>query len=513
MSAIQESMGQVLSYSLGVWRHRWLAIFVAWFVALSGWLYVWKLPDAYLATAKVYVDTNTVLRPLLKGLAITPDIDQRVLMMSSTLFSRPNLEKLTRMTDLDLRANTDAEKEELIDRLRNTISLRGERRNKSVYNIEVTHEERDTAKRIAQSLVTVFVESSLNQKRDDSSGAQDFLDAQIGEYEVRLIESERRLASFKQQNVDVLPSKWGSDYYTRLEKVRADLEQSSLSLQEAVERRDTIRAQIDGDGGNLDSLAAAGIVTPTDARIQQMRLRLDDLLTRYTDKHPEVRQIRGLMAELELQRDAEQRGVLASGGGAGGATAFGDIQTLLSEAEARVAELEVRVAEYERRQKLLSDKVTQIPEVEAQLKQLDRDYEVVLQQHTELMQRRESARLSQGVEDNASDVTFRVIDPPFVPLKPSKPNKLLLNTLVLFGSLALGGAAALVLSLINPIVVDHRMLAVATGLPILGVVTLNKSVEEHRRDRYAAAAYAGMFLLLLGAFTAVVFAPAIVIRL
>jgi hypothetical protein len=69
----------------------------------------------------------------------------------------------------------------------------------------------------------VFVESSLNEKRDDSTGAQDFLDEQIADYERRLIEAEGRLARFKQQNVDVLPSKWGADYYTRLEKVRKSL--------------------------------------------------------------------------------------------------------------------------------------------------------------------------------------------------------------------------------------------------------------------------------------------------
>jgi hypothetical protein len=75
----------------------------------------------------------------------------------------------------------------------------------------------------------VFIESSLNEKRDDSTGAQDFLDEQIADYERRLIEAEGRLARFKQQNVDVLPSKWGADYYTRLEKVREPCRKSRLA--------------------------------------------------------------------------------------------------------------------------------------------------------------------------------------------------------------------------------------------------------------------------------------------
>jgi polysaccharide chain length determinant protein (PEP-CTERM system associated) len=505
-------MGQGLTYGLGIWRHRWLAIAVAWTVALAGWFFVWRMPEAYIASAKIYVDTNTVLRPLLKGLAITPDIDQRVRMMSSTLFSRPNLERLSRMTDLDLDVVTEKDNEQLVNKLRNTISLRGERRNKSVYNIEVTHPERETARRIAQALISVFVESSLSEKRDDSTGAQDFLDDQVQEYEKRLIEAESRLASFKQKNVDVLPSKWGADYYTRLEQVRTELEASRLALQEAQERRDAIQSQIDDGGAGLESLAAAGIMTPTEARIQQMRLRLDDLLTRYTERHPEVRQIMGLMDELEEQRAAEMAG-MAAVGGAGGNAVYGDIRTLQSEAEASVAELEVRVAEFERRERALSSKVTQIPEVEAQLKQLDRDYEVILQKHTELLTRRESARLSQGVEDNASDVTFRVIDPPFVPSEPSDPNKTLLNALVLLGALGIGGAVGLLASLIHPVIVDHRSLALVTGLPLLGVVTHNKNREERRRERYATAAFASLTVLLFGVFAGVLFSEQIVGRL
>jgi uncharacterized protein involved in exopolysaccharide biosynthesis len=122
---MQEIIAQGMTYLWGIWRHKWLALAIAWVVALAGWAYVWKMPESYVASAKLYVDTNTVLRPLLQGLAITPDINQRVRMMSSTLFSRPNLEKLARMTDLDLRATTEAQQEALIDRLRDRFRCVG----------------------------------------------------------------------------------------------------------------------------------------------------------------------------------------------------------------------------------------------------------------------------------------------------------------------------------------------------------------------------------------------------
>ena len=509
---MQEALAQLYGYALGVWRHRWVALLIAWVIALAGWAYVWQMPESYKATARLYVDTNSVLRPLMRGLAITPDINQRVTMMSRTLLSRPNLEKLARMTDLDLQATTEAQQEKLIDRLENSISLGGSRGNQSIYSIGVTDRNRETARRIAQSLITVFIEMSLDEKREDSSGAQSFLDKQIAESERRLVESENRLARFKQENVDVLPGESG-DYYARLQSARGQLEAAQLELREQQNRRDDLERQLAGEepvfiAGNSAGGASA---LPIDARIQTLRGRLDTLLARYTEKHPQVRQIQGLLEDLEAER-TEQLQALGPGAGSnfsglGSSPVYQGMRTMLAEADASVAELSVRVSEYERRVEELAKKVNLIPEVEAQLKQLSRDYNVLSKQHEEMLQRRESARISSDVESNAGDVSFRVVDPPFVPSEPSEPNKLLLNAGVLVVALGAGVAVALGLSLLHPIVGDARALAVAAGVPLLGSVTWNKSDEQKRRERWRLAGFGACTASLLVAFGAVLVAP------
>jgi len=120
---MQDVLAQLFSYLWGVWRHRWLAMIVAWIVAIGGWIWVWQLPESYVARARVYVDTNTVLKPLLAGLAIQPNMESRIGLLSRTLLSRPNLEKLMRMTDLDLQVTTAREKDELLNDLSKAISL------------------------------------------------------------------------------------------------------------------------------------------------------------------------------------------------------------------------------------------------------------------------------------------------------------------------------------------------------------------------------------------------------
>ena len=511
---MQEIFPQILSYALGVWRHRWVTLVSAWVIALAGWAYVWQMPESYVATARLYVDTNSVLRPLMRGLTITPDVNQRIAMMSRTLLSRPNLEKLSRMTDLDLGATTEAQKEALIDRLENSISLQGTRGDESLYSISVVDRDREMARRIAQAIITVFVETSVSSKREDSSGAQSFLDKQIAESESRLIEAEARLALFKQRNMDVLPGQ-GGDYYSRLQQAKSDLNQVQLELREAENRRQELQRQIDGEDPVFIANTPTGSAEPPlNARIQSLRLQRESLLSRYTEKHPEVVRLNGMISELEAELKSQYARMRAEPGSQFGGLAsspvYQGMRTMLAETEAQAAELRVRVDEYERRVRALDDKAKQIPEVEAQLKQLDRDYGVISTQHQEMLARRESARLSGDVESTAGDVVLRVVDPPFVPLKPSQPNKPLLNAGVLLIALGGGVAVALVFALINPIVTDARMLAQSTGLPLLGVVTWNKTAEETHSERWRLAGFATCVACLLFVFAGLVVVPGMV---
>ncbi|MGH8277131.1 MAG: XrtA system polysaccharide chain length determinant, partial [Steroidobacteraceae bacterium] len=52
---IQNALEQVR----GTWRYRWVALAVAWSVAVLLWAGVFLIPDTYQASARVFVDTNT----------------------------------------------------------------------------------------------------------------------------------------------------------------------------------------------------------------------------------------------------------------------------------------------------------------------------------------------------------------------------------------------------------------------------------------------------------------------
>ena len=334
----------------GMWQRRWIGLAAAWIVAIAGTIAVLRIPDKYEASARIYVDTQSVLKPLLAGIAIQPNIDQQVMILSRTLISRPNIEKLVRMADLDLGTQSKREQEAMIDELMKTLAIQTTGRD-NLYTLSYRSTQPDKAKRVVQSLVSIFVESSLGGKRKDSDSAKKFIDDQIKNYEKKLEEAEGRLKDFKLRNL-ALTTADGKDYYGRVGDISTQLSQARLELREAENSRDALKRQILGEEPVLlpDSApdSAAGASVPEiDGRIEVLKKNLDTILLRYTDQHPDVAATKRVIADLEEQK----RQILAARAkavkpGAPAATSinsnpvYQQLKVSLAESEATVAALQ-----------------------------------------------------------------------------------------------------------------------------------------------------------------------------
>jgi uncharacterized protein involved in exopolysaccharide biosynthesis len=113
---MQELLAQLLLVLRGAWRYRWPALALTWVLALAGWIIVATIPDQFEARTRVYVDTQTLLKPLLEGIAVNRDIGSQVESMQATMKSRANLERVARESDLLLTASR-REQEQVIDEL------------------------------------------------------------------------------------------------------------------------------------------------------------------------------------------------------------------------------------------------------------------------------------------------------------------------------------------------------------------------------------------------------------
>ncbi|WP_367066225.1 XrtA system polysaccharide chain length determinant [Oryzisolibacter sp. LB2S] len=504
---MNELLGQITTVARGMWIYRRIAMVVVWLVGAIGAMVVLSMPDHYQASARVYVDTQTILRPLMTGIAVQPNIEQQVSMLSRTLINRPTVERLVRMADLDLGAHSKASTDAVVDAVTKAISIKSTGRD-NLYTLSYRDTSPDKAQRTVQALLTIFVESSLGASRQDSESARRFLDEQIKAYETKLSDAEGRLKAFKLRNIE-MQSEGGLDTAGRAAEIDRTLSQARLELREAESSRAAIARQLDSLRTQVaKSLGgpASEVQTPElDARISAQKQNLDTLLQRYTDGHPDVVRARALIAELEaqkrkeieeLRRKVEQGGVMPA---TQNNPAVQEMTRAYAAAEVQVASLRARVVEFEDRARRMHEQLKLAPQLEAELAQLNRDYEVHQKNYHDLVARRESALMSGKLENTSNVAEFRVIDPPRVEPKPVAPNRLLLLPVALLAAIAAGLGVAFLLSQLRPVFFDAATLRQVTQLPLLGVVGLIPNEERRRHEsrsmkRFIVASVA--FLLL-----------------
>jgi len=481
----------LLRYARGTWRFRWWMLGIAWAISVVGWSIVAKLPDQYKASARVYVDTSSVLRPLLKGIAInTGDTRQKIFLMTRTLLSRPNLEKVMRMTDLDLKATTDAEKDEIVDGLKKTIKFSGTSR-ENLYTISYENDSAELAKLVVKSLLTIFMESNLGEVRKDQDSATQFLEQQKAEYERRMRELENELTRFKQRNLTLLPEGSGG-YYEQIRNGKKRIESVKLELSVLNERLETTRRQVEGEEpsfgmGPIPDSQLTGQTGDIDARIRNMEMRLDDLSVKYTNRHPDVAQTRKSLAKLKAQREAiiaEARGEAPEGGPTGfnidKNPIYQQMRLSLAELEADVAAKRKLLTLTEARVAELEGSIDKVTALEAERRDLQNDYKIVQKNHAILEGRLEASNLGRKADSSSDNVRFRVVDPPRAPTVPSGPNRVLFSSLVLLGGLAVGFGVAFLMSQFRPTFDERQILSDTLGLPVLGSVNMVWTSDQIR---------------------------------
>ncbi len=497
------------------WRFRWYAVGAAWAVAVIGWLVVLMMPDVYQAQARIYVDTQTALKQTVEGLAFEQNIEAQLNFVRQNLLGRPALERVARETELDRGVTNPRERDEMIEALRARTSIqtgvvkRGQ--TDSIYTI--TYKDRSRAKslQVVDRLLNTFVEDTLGGKRQGSENAQKFLEEQIADYEARLSSAETRLADFKRKNVGLVPGDQG-DYFARLQAEIDTVRKLKENLSIASSRRAALATQLRGESAVL---AASGSQSggessggDTATRLQDARGRLEELLLRFTDKHPDVVALRETIVQLEERQKNEiaalQRGDLraAMASGVGGNPVYQQIQLQLNQTDVEIAALNRQIGDGTARIAELRTVIDTVPEVEAEFARLNRDYDVTKQAYTSLVDRLEKARISEQAEQTGS-VRFEIIDPPAAPFEPVSPQRTRLLLMVFVAALGIGGGLAYLMNMIQPVFNTTKSLAELTGLPVLGAVSMTGLDKFRIQKRMSYLRFSAAAVLLAFAFVIV----------
>jgi polysaccharide chain length determinant protein (PEP-CTERM system associated) len=509
-------MGHALDFFVqqirGAWRFRRSALLIAWLVCLIGWLIVLAWPDTYSAGARVYIDTRTRLGQVTQGIAVESNIASEAEGVRQALLGGPQLEKVARLAIPGFAAASPDTQADIVQGLRTSLDVQASSEREGLknqpadlYTITYTNRNRETARRVVDQLLRIFLANSLGGSQEGSEQAQQFLSQQIAEYDKKLAAAEARLADFKREHAGLVPGATGGDYFSRLHLETDELDHDRLALTLAEQKRDELRRQLASETGSTNGGGA-----DTATQIRDTQARLDELLLRFTDKHPDVIAARRTLedlrarqkAEIEAVRRGDQAAIAATG--LASSPVYQGIKLQLSQIDVEVAGARQQVAGQEAKIAEQRKMINTAPQVEAEYERLDRDYAVTHTEYQALVDRLSRAKLSDKA-DATGVVRFEVVDPPAVNPDPVFPDRLKLILEVLAAGLGAGIGAAYLLHQLRPVFSSTRQLMELTQLPVLGSVSMTWP-ERHR-----AGARRAVWRYALGATTLVLLAVVVLL--
>lgn len=488
----------------GIWQRRWLALAVAWGVAVVGWFVVAQMPSRYESRARVFVQMQSIIPG---GVAGVPSDGQKdVDRIRQTLVSAVNLEKVVRGTDL---ANTVSSDRDVADRVAGLAqAIKVESQQDNLFQITTTQSSPKLARTVTQKLIDIFVEQNLAGDRQQSKQSLSFLDGQLSNLQKQLQDAEAKRADFQNKYLASLPGT--GSVADRIGAARSQMAQVDGDLAAASSSLAALNGQMAGTAKSLPGGAGtAGSAGPARARLAAIQGQLADARARgYTDSHPDVVALKGQLAAATAA--AAHEPLVGGSAGAGGAPnpLFLSLQSMVADKQATVASLRIRKAQLQGDLDQLNAKLSADPEAAAQQGQIDRDYESLKGQYDQMLAQRAQVALHGEAQTQTDSVKFNVIDPPTTPRAPVAPNRFLLLTGVLLAALVAGIGAAFAMGQLRATFPTSGRLEKATGMPVIGsigeVVTFAQVEDRAKKLKIfvgASAALAAAYVLLLAVET------------
>jgi len=468
------------------WHQRWLVVATSWALCVIGWAGVYMIPSMYESGARLYVDTDAVLTPLLRGLAIDNGMASQIDLLQRTLISRTNLDKLIDITELNLQVTEPQQRERLILELARDVKVTLEGHN--LFAIGYRNKDPRLARDVVAGLVNIFMEKATGSSRTDMANAQKFINREISAYETQLRAAEQRRIDFRRKYIDILPMR-GEGGESRLDGARGAVQELELKLKDATAHVTALQDEL----RKTPQFVPASAQDPAAAA----EARLTELRARFTEDHPDIVMTKQLIATLRAaQKRGEpqstsadaSRGTVANPG-------YEQVKLRLIEAEGTVSSVQTRLDNARSSLSRMEDLGRAAPQVEAEYQGLNRDYNIFQKNYEELIARRESSNLTAAADTGADKLRLRIIDPPQVPSIPVAPNRLLLISVVLVAGLGAGAALPVLLSQTDQSINDLSRLR-DFGLPVLGGISFVANLERRSRQ-YSQGLTVGISIVLL----------------
>ena len=482
---------QVSFYWERLWRRRWWAAAVAWVVCVIGWIALSRIPDQYESMARVYMSSDQALSSLLHGISVDDDLNARLDRMQRTLLSAPNMKKLMEMTDLGSRVRNVSDQQLVIAHLQRAISIKPQTSN--LFTVSYRDPDPVMAQSVVSNLLSIFMDASEGDSRTDINGAQRFVQTELDRLETALRAAEQKKSAFQSRYYDLLPSAGSAS--SALEQARVSVQQINDDLGDALAERANLQKEIAGvppyeSTPMVDSLPGRdqGLSLTPETRLGQLTTQLEVDRATMTAQHP-------VIVALQHQIDALMAQIAAKGGSAAQASKppgqtvnplYRELKVKLVDEDSKIASLRRRLESAQSNKDRMEAEAQAAPGVGAEFINISRDYEVIKRNYDQLLERRESARITEDEDKKGTKLDVRTIDTPEVPSMPIGPERVLYASLILAAGLAAGVGTAFILSELDTSFSSAAGLQ-AFGLPVVGVISFDQRFHKNKARWFAGA--------------------------
>jgi polysaccharide biosynthesis transport protein len=507
-------------------RNRWWLIVPTFLIWGLGWGGSWLLPAYYKSDTLILVEQQKVPEQYVVPNVAT-DIQERLQSMTQQILSRTRLLRIIDQFHLYANLRSRLSPDEIVDAMREDIQIDlvqapGRREDLTAFKISYSARDPRLAQQVTNQLTSLFIDENLTARAQESESTTTFLQDQLDQAGKELSGQERRVREFKSKYLGQLPSQMESNVqiFSGLQvRLQAELEalnqskQQNLYLESLLNQYRVMRSNLDKGDANK------GLPPALDQELARLKTQLADVQAHYTERHPDYRKLKEQIAKVE-KRKAQMANDLQSAPPPDTADDNDLHPADLNELNAMSPMLQVQSQlkanqlEIQNRQKLIGQletqleqyqaRINQTPVREQQLSDLTRDYDQSRTNYDSLLAKRNQSGLATDLEKRQQGEQFRIIDPPMLPVKPYKPNRMLFSVIGLLAGAFVGFGALAAKELVDDRIYDERDLEGLVNAPVLSEIppltTPIEIIQGTRRVRLEWMSAASMLLVVATGF-------------
>ncbi|WP_460139566.1 GumC family protein [Pseudomonas sp. S2_E01] len=442
-----------------------------------------SLPPTYESSGTILVESQQI-SPDLVGPNNNTFADERIEVIRQRVMTREHLEGIINKYNLFTSQSRQLTLSEKIEEMRNSITVslvsadvKGRGEVTIAFRLGFEHRQPDIANKVANELVTLFLDENIKQRTERASETTEFLTQEADKLRVELETLENRLADFKQAHSNALPEhqELRMNMLTRAETELKEVDRDYKSAREEMRFNELELSAANSGLASAPGVGGAAAAQPQD--LGSLKAEYARLMSLYTEAHPDVRAVKRKIAALEAQG--------SSGKALPASMDVAKAQARISASEARIQSLADQKQQILKKISTYEAQILETPQVERGLVTLMRDHENARKKYEEIRTKEMSAKISESLEQENKAERFVLLESPLMPERPIKPNRKKVVAMGLVLAPVGAGALVMLLELINPRVRGTEALASVLGKRVLvSIPYIHTRAELARRKQW-----------------------------